>query len=291
MFHTYTYTYTYIKRLPIVFLIAFTFLQCSEKEKNNDLLLTLLSLPITNSSSVGPCPPTSLPSNIPVANTVVSANSTVSGFSNSSKSINGICGGGEFTGSLDVYALNLTGAGATLILSWAGRTVKNVSGIDFIIYENPFRVSETSDRYAFDPMVVHVSFNGTEYCGFDLSGFNPSLADSNQISSWPGFAGLRPVIYNMATKPYSVDELFTFTGSGFLLGGGDGFNLDDLIVGGPGTNCDATARSNIQTNGFKFIRMISASAVTNPNTGSGYVYPHSYNNGPDIDGVVAKSIE
>ncbi|TGK81318.1 LIC_13355 family lipoprotein [Leptospira noumeaensis] len=279
------------KSLLSLFLITLTFWQCTEKEKNNDLILSLLVLPLANSSSVGPCPPTSLPTNIPIANTVVSANSSVSGFNDSSKAINGICGGGEFSGSLDVYALNLTGAGATMILSWAGKTVKNVSGNDFIIYENPFRVSETSDRYAFDPMVVQVSFDGTNYCGFDLSGFNPSVADSNKISSWPGFAGLRPVIYNMATKPFSLTELFTSAGSGFLLGGGDGFNLDDLIVGGPGANCDSTARTNIQTNGFKFIKMISATAVTNPNTGSGYVYPHSYNNGPDIDGVVAKSVE
>ncbi|XDD45887.1 LIC_13355 family lipoprotein [Leptospira sp. WS39.C2] len=280
-----------LKSTLLIFLISFTFIQCSEEEKNNDFILSLLAIPTSNNSSVGPCPPTSLPVSIPLANTIVSANSTVTGFSNSSKAINGVCGGGEFSGSLDVYSLNLTGSGATLVLSWAGKTVKNVTGNDFIIYENSFKVSESSDRYAFDPMVVQVSFNGTEYCGFDLSGFNPSVADSNKISSWPGFAGLRPVVYNMATKPFTVDELFTQTGNGFLLGGGDGFNLDDLIVGGPNTNCDAAARTNIQTNGFKFIKMISASNVTNPNTGSGYVYPHSYNNGPDIDGVVAKYIE
>ncbi|MBM9545507.1 LIC_13355 family lipoprotein [Leptospira sp. 201903074] len=274
-------------------LLLFTLflLQCTEKNKNNDLLLPLLALPLTNSTAVGPCPPTTLPTTIPIANTVVTANSTVNGFNDSSKAINGICGGGEFSGSLDVYALNLTGAGATIVLSWGGKTVKNVTGIDFIVYENPFRVSETSDRYAFDPMVVQVSFDGTNYCGFDLSGFNPSAGDSNLISSWPGFGGLRPVLYHMATKPFNLDELFTSSGNGFLVGGGDGFNLDDLIVGGPGANCDAAARTNVQTNGFKFIKMISASAVTNPNTGSGYVYPHSYNNGADIDGVVAKSVE
>ncbi|EOQ90291.1 hypothetical protein LEP1GSC202_0474 [Leptospira yanagawae serovar Saopaulo str. Sao Paulo = ATCC 700523] len=274
-----------------IFVLISLFIQCGDKENNNDLILTLLVMPKTSGSNVGPCPPASLPTEIPVANTVVTANSTVNGFNNSTKAINGICGGGEFSGSLDVYALNLTGVGATLVLSWAGKTVKNVSGIDFIVYENPFRISESSDRYAFDPMVVHVSFNGTDYCGFDLSGFNPSVVDSNKISSWPGFAGLRPTIYNMATKPFTLDELFTTVNNDFLLGGGDGFDLNDLIVGGPGANCDAAARTFIQTNGFKFIRLVSASAVNNPNTGSGYVYPHSYDNGPDIDGVVAKSVE
>lgn len=279
------------KPILFLFLITLTLLQCSKKDKTNELLLPLLALPLANSTSVGRCPPTTLPVAIPIANTVITANSIVNGFNDSSKAINGICGGGEFSGSLDVYALNLTGAGASIILSWGGKTVKNVTGIDFIVYENPFRVSETSDRYAFDPMVVQVSLNGTNFCGFDLSGFNPNIADSNKISSWPGFGGLRPVLYHMATKSFSLDELFTSTGNGFLVGGGDGFNLDDLIVGGPSANCDSAARTNIQTNGFNFIKMISASAVTDPNTGLGYIYPHSYNNGPDIDGVVAKSVQ
>ncbi|MBM9589784.1 LIC_13355 family lipoprotein [Leptospira sp. 201903075] len=275
----------------ILFSLLF-FLTCTPEPKNDQAaLLALLSTNQTSNNTRTNCPTGVLPTGITIANTVVSANSTVSGFSDSSKAINGICGGGELSGSLDVYALNLTGAGATLILSWSGKTVKNVTGIDFIIYENPFRVSESNDRYAFDPMVVQVSFNGTNYCGFDLSGFNPSVADSNKISSWPGFGGLRPVLYNMGSNNLTLDQLFTSTGSGFLLGGGDGFNLDDLIVGGPGANCDATARTNIQTSGFKFIKMVSASAVTDPNTGIGYVYPHSYNNGSDIDGVVAKSVE
>ncbi|BDA77483.1 hypothetical protein LPTSP3_g04130 [Leptospira kobayashii] len=243
---------------------------------------------------MGSCPPASLPSGIPIANTVVSANSTVSGFNDSTKAINGICGGGETSGSLDVYALNLTGTGATVVLSWGGKTVKNVSGVDFIVYENPFKVSDTSDRYAFDPMVVQVSFDGTNYCGFNLSGFGGGLpsSDNNKIAYWPGFGGLRPVNYNMTSKIFTLEQLFTSTGSGFLTGGGDGFNLDDLYSSdAQNPACDNTVKTNIQTNGFKFIKMISATAVTNPATSAGYVYPHSYTNGPDIDGVVGKLVE
>ncbi|MCW7494548.1 LIC_13355 family lipoprotein [Leptospira soteropolitanensis] len=270
-------------------LIANFLISCSPNtnDKQNEVLALLAVGEISNSGKTN-CPPKILPQSIPIANTVVSASSTVSGFNDSSKAINGICGGGELSGSLDVYALNLTGTGATLILSWGGKTVKNVSGIDFIVFENPFRVTESSDRYAFDPMVVQVSYDGTNYCGFDLSGFNPTAADSNKISSWPGFGGLRPVLYNMSSNLLSLEQLFTSTGNGFLLGGGDGFNIDDLITN---PSCDNTALNQIKTSGFKLIKMTSASGVTNPNTGSGYVYPHSYTNGSDIDGVVAKSVE
>lgn len=283
-----TYFYNIYKIFSMLFIVTFLF-TCSPETNNNqnEILALLAAAEISNNSKTN-CPPKNLPQGIPMANTVVSANSTVSGFSDPSKAINGICGGGELSGSLDVYALNLTGAGATLILSWGGKTVKNVSGIDFVVYENPFRVSESSDRYAFDPMVVQVSYDGTNYCGFDLSGFNSSAADSNKISSWPGFAGLRPVLYNMSSNLLTLDQLFTSTGSGFLLGGGDGFNIDDLISN---ASCDSTALNQIKTLGFKYMKMTSASAVTNPNTGSGYVYPHSYTNGSDIDGVVAKSVE
>ncbi|EOQ96790.1 hypothetical protein LEP1GSC195_3922 [Leptospira wolbachii serovar Codice str. CDC] len=280
--------YNTYRTLVILFLVTFLF-TCSPEPKTsqNELLALLVASEIANNTKTN-CPSGNLPSGIPIAVTIVSANSNVSGFNDSSKAVNGICGGGELSGSLDVYALNLTGAGATLILSWGGKTVKNVTGLDFIVYENPFRVTESSDRYAFDPMVVQVSYDGTIYCGFDLSGFNPSAADSNKISSWPGFAGLRPVLYNMSSNPLSLEQLFTSKGNGFLLGGGDGFNIDDLITN---ASCDNTALTNIKTSGFKFIKMTSASAITNPNTGSGYVYPHSYNNGSDIDGVVAKSVE
>ncbi|TGN17314.1 LIC_13355 family lipoprotein [Leptospira idonii] len=266
---------------------------CMEEKKNDSAtLLPLLLLAGSNSSSVGPCPPTSLPSDIPVANTVVSASSTVSGFNDSKKAINGVCGGGEFSGSLDVYALNLTGAGASMVVSWGGKTVKPVTGVDFVVYENPFRISETSDRYAFDPMIAEVSRDNVNYCGFTLTHDNTS-STLNKISSWQGFGGLRPVLYNMATKIFTLEQLFTSTGDGFLTGGGDGFDLANLNASTPTTSgtCNGTLVTNIQTNGFLYLKMTSASAVNNPATSAPYVYPHSYDNGPDIDGVVAKQVE
>ncbi|WCL51296.1 LIC_13355 family lipoprotein [Leptospira sp. GIMC2001] len=265
-----------------------------EKDENQDDLIALLALSqtINNPSQNTNCPPASLPSDIPIANTVVSAGSTIANFNDSSKAVNGICGAGETSGSFDVYALNLTGTGSSLVLSWGGKTVKNVAGIDFVVYENAFKLSDTSDRYAFDPTVVQVSNDGTIYCGFDLSGFNGSTADSNKIGSWPGFGGLRPVLYNMVSRTFTLSQLFTSSGNGFLVGGGDGFDLDNLTDNdAQNAACNTVAKNNIQSNGFKFIKMISATAVTNPATGNGYTYPHAFTNGPDIDGVVARSVE
>jgi len=280
------------KIITLSILIVF-FTNCENKNnsQNNQAVLGLL-LASSQSTNTGTntntsCPQGTVPSNIPIATTVVSANSTVSGFNNSTKAVNGICGAGNNSGGLDVYALNLTGAGATLKLSWAGKSVKNVSGIDFIVYENAFQVSETSDRYLLDPMVVEVSSDDVTYCGFTLT-YDSTASTLNKISSWGGFAGLRPVIYNMTSKVFTLDELFTSSGDGFLLGGGDGFDLDNLITS---ASCTTTIRDSLKLNGIKYIKMVSASAVTNPNTGNVYTYPHAFDNASDIDGVIAKSVE
>jgi hypothetical protein len=274
------------------FLLGFVLINCeltTDKSKNAEAALSLLVLAQTQTPIVADitCPPNALPVDIPIANTFVSGASTVNGFNDSSKTINGICGAGEFSGSLDVYAMNLTGAGATIKLSWAGKTVRNVTGMDFIVYENAFKLSDTSDRYAFDPMVVEVSNDDTTYCGFTLT-YDSTASTLNKLTSWSGFGGLRPVIYNMATKTFSLEELFTSTGDGFLKGGGDGFELDNLITS---ASCTSTIRDAIKANGFKFLKLTSASAVTNPATGNPYAYPHSFDNGSDIDGVVAKSVQ
>ncbi len=275
------------------FTMANFLIQCGIVKQNSENEVTtlgLLSLLQTQNQVVRPdtsCPPKALPLDIPLANTIVSAASTVIGFSDSSKAINGICGAGETSGSLDVYALNLTGAGATIKLSWAGKTVKNGSGIDFIVYENAFKSNDTSDRYAFDPMVVEVSIDDANYCGFTLT-YDSNASTLNKISSWGGFGGLRPVLYNMGSRTFTLNELFTSSGNGFLVGGGDGFDLDNLITG---PTCSSSARDAIRTDGFKFIKLTSASAVTNPLTGNPYTYPHSFDNGSDIDGVVGRIVQ
>ncbi len=275
--------------LIIIILFCFTLFCFPTKNKSeNESVLGLLV--ILQSQTARPdtsCPVKTLPSTILIANTITSSSSSVSGFADPNKSINGICGGGESSGSLDVYSLNLTGTGAILKLSWGGKSVQNGTGIDFIVYENAFKVSETSDRYLMDPMVVEVSIDDSVYCGFTLT-YDSTSSTLNKITSWGGFAGLRPVLYNMGSNALTLEDLFTSTGNGFLKGGGDGFDLEDLTTSG---TCTTTIRNNIRSAGFKFLRLTSATAVTNPATGNPYTYPHSFDNGPDIDGVVAKNVQ
>ncbi|TGL51461.1 LIC_13355 family lipoprotein [Leptospira kemamanensis] len=264
---------------------------CKETgSSSNEALLALVPL-LGASANTTLCPKSStLPSDIFLANTVESATANISGFSDSKKAINGVCGAGELAGSLDVYALDITGAGASMILSWGGKTVKNVTdSIDFIVYDNSFRISSDTNTYAMDPSVIQVSLDGTKYCGF-----NPSYTagNINLISSWTRFGGLRPVFYNMTTNPLSNEDLFINTG-GFLLGGGDGFDLEDLDASDPNdVSCEPADVTYIQTNGFKFIKITSASAVRNYADGTNnFPWPPGSYNGSDIDGVVAREMQ
>ncbi|TGK52953.1 LIC_13355 family lipoprotein [Leptospira bouyouniensis] len=275
-----------------LFLTFLWIFSCKESSSSsNDSLLALIPL-LGASANATLCPKSlTLPSDTFLANTVVSASANVSGFSDPSKAINGVCGAGELAGSLDVYALERTGAGATIILSWGGRTVKNVTdSIDFIVYDNSFRISGDSNTYAMDPSVIQVSLDGSKYCGF-----NPSYTagNINLIANWQKFGGLRPVYYNMTTNPLSNEDLFISTGGNFLLGGGDGFDLDDLDPNDPNdVNCDTTTANDIKATGFKFIKITSASNVTNHADGTNkFPWPPGSYNGSDIDGVVARDLQ
>lgn len=279
----------------LIFILSFltclwTF-SCKPSASSNDEALAALIPLLGASTNANVCPKSTLPSEILLANTIISANANVSGFSDPSKAINGVCGAGELVGSLDVYALEITGSGASMILSWGGRTVKNVTdSIDFIVYDNSFRISGDSNTYAMDPSVIQVSLDGAKYCGF-----NPSYTagNINLIANWQKFGGLRPVYYNMTTNPLSNEDLFISTGGNFLLGGGDGFDLDDLDPNDPNdVNCDTTTANDIKATGFKFIKITSASNVTNHADGTNkFPWPPGSYNGSDIDGVVARDLQ
>lgn len=270
------------------------FVSCKPSASSSDETLAAL-IPLLGSSAATAnlCPKSAPPSDIFLANTIVSASSSISGFSDPTKAINGVCGAGELAGSLDVYALEKTGAGASMILSWGGRIVKNVADYDFIIYDNSFRISSDTNTYAMDPSVVQVSFDGNKFCGFNPS-YTGNSGTINQMASWTKFGGLRSVYYNMTTNPLSNEDLFLDPRTdGFLIGGGDGFDLDDLNASDPNdVSCEPADVTYIQTNGFKFIKITSASAVDNPSTpGSKFPWPPGSYNGSDVDGVVARELQ
>lgn len=281
--------FTRLKISSYLFLwVLVSFSHCKNSSSSGDNLAALLPL-LNLSSDFNFCPKSPLPSEINIATTVVSASANISGFSDKNKAVNGICGSGELVGSLDVYALDITGAGASMILSWGGKTVKNVAGDDFIVYDNSFRVSDESNTYAMDPSVIQVSIDNINYCGFNPSYTGGSV---NLMNSWTRFGGLRPVYFNMTTKPFTNGELFTKTNGSFLLGGGDGFDLENLDENDPNDiGCNAALITNIKTNGFKFIKITSAADVNNPNTGNKFPWPPGSYNGSDIDGVVARELQ
>ncbi|MCA9562957.1 MAG: LIC_13355 family lipoprotein [Myxococcales bacterium] len=186
---------------------------------------------------------------------------------------NGVYGGGEEAGSTDVYSLGfLPGENDYLVLGFDGRWAENGQGVDFVVFENAFRV-RNGDGYFIDPVIVALSQDGMQWIDFPHDYVAPDeTVYSNEPADWPGFAGVSPVLLNEsdpASDPFDVDTA-----------GGDQFNLDDLPN-------DGALGSAIREGGFRYIRLTTAATQTNPD--SGEPYPHDpVSNGPDIDGVHAR---
>jgi hypothetical protein len=259
----------------------------AKSKDNNDALLLALASVAANSSSSTNCPPSSLPSDVFIANEVISAPGASSReFGDPTKAINGICGNGEFAGGMDIYELEATGAGASLVLAWKSKRVNNATGVDFIVFENAFR-NHGANTYFVEPVVVDVSEDNVNYCGFTPSFAGGGTATQNR-EDWRNFAGLTPVLYNMESNPISASEIFSnpvkqTVGSSYYMGtaGGDGFDLDSTHFG---SDCTTGQRDAIRTNGFVYIRLRSSQS-------QGFVTPLGvFRQSADIDGVIAKSI-
>lgn len=287
MFNPFTTRYFY--RVIGIFAITFATTQCIKSSSQSDSGAEAGLLLLAQSSSINQptgCPPNKLPDSVYIANEVVSAPGSGSGsFKDANKAINGICGGGQTSGSLNVYSLDATGPNASIILTWKDKKVQNVLGVDFTVFENPFQNTASGNAYFLEPLIVEVSENNTEYCGFSPTHL-PVATDTRD--DWKSYAGLTPVLYNMETNPIAPDKLFDSAtkqpgGKTYYMGrsGGDGFDLDDLATG---ADCDSTAVSSIRTNGFRYIRLTSATDRDAP------AVPGSLNGGPDIDGVIARSV-
>ena len=248
----------------------------------DDEALALLLNPLSKTSTGTSTTPAA---GIYLADTVTLApNHDGSSFRDSAKAVNGIFGNGSGSGSFDVFSLTSTGATAELILEWAGKKVINGVGVDFIVFENPFVVSG-ANRFM-DPAIVEVSVDNVAYCGFAPDYTNtPETAYSQDYTKWSNFAGITPVLYNQSSNSLSVTNLFDPTQSG-----GDHFDLDNLSDSNTfATGCTTAVRNDIQANGFVYIRIISASARTNPDTAAAFVR-EVVSNGSDIDGVAARYI-
>ena len=249
------------------------------------LLLLQPYVPAKPCSSYSP----QFPAGVAGADSVVSAPaSNGSGNSDSYCAVNGVRGGGNLQGSLDVFTLDITGSGASITLRWTGKKIFNGAGADFIVYENPFFISGSATNVYIEPVIVEVSQDNTVWCGFGPSYTLPGF--SSDPANWTGFAALSPVRYNQESNPGSLAYLFT---SGSTGGGGDFFDLASVVSD---AGCPAGLVTNIQdTNtgnanrGFTYLRLTSATARTNPGTGNPYPgNANSSGGGPDIDGAAAR---
>lgn len=213
-----------------------------------------------------------------LADTVVSApNHTGAGFQDKSKAINGVRGSGNYSGSGDVFSLSATGEGSSIVLEWSGKRITNGVGIDFIVYENPFYLSSSSSKAFLEPTLVEVSLDNIKYCGFNPTyTYTPSTSFSDSVIHWKRFAGITPVLYNLESNPLSGSDLYDISKTG-----GDGFDLSDLVPD-PSVGCTSNEVSTIQSTGFVYLRLTSATAKNFP------ANPNSFGGGADIDGVMAR---
>ncbi len=276
------------KRIVFLYIIFLPF--CNPTQKEDTLALILLLQASSNSSQqAGICPSSPLPSQYLLANTVVTApgNNPSIAFKDANKSIDGICGGGQYQGSVDVFTLDASGAGSVLTLSWAGKSVLNGPGIDFIVFENPFQYTSSSNFFV-EPVVVEVSQDNVNYCGFNPQYTGAASPASMSRTDWIRMAGLTPVLWNMTTNQLSVTDIFLNpSAEGYMgISGGDGFDLDNLSDSNIfNTGCNLMIANALIANGFKYIRLVNAK------TRPGFPSPqNSYDGGPDIDGVIAKQL-
>lgn len=264
--------------------IVFFLIGCDGSGGSTDLTGLLLTGQNSISTSEN-CPPGTIDPDYLLANTVVSApgNNPSIRYKDPEKAINGVCGGGQNSGGIDVYTIGSADPNNFLILSWNGATVPNGTGVDFIVFENGFQ-QQGSINYFIEPVIVEVSLDGTNYCGFNPQYTGAASPASLDPTDWIRFGGANPVLWNMLTHPLTPQEIFPdpFVANA----GGDSFDLDDLSLDARFANgCDSAVLSNLQTNGFKFIKLLNAKGQSTFPSPAG-----SFDGGPDIDGIIAKSV-
>lgn len=208
------------------------------------------------------------------ATEIVSApGATGEGFGDPARATNGVRGGGASMGSVDVYSLDYAER-STLVLGFGGRAAHDGPGADLVVFENAFAIG-TSDARFMDLTVVSVSADGASWLDLphDFIAADESRY-SNDPDDWPGFAGRTPVLLHAEAS--AVDPFDP------TLAGGDAFDLAAL-----GASPEAL---RIRTEGARYVRLTSAPALVNPDTGAPYVHD-AIANGADIDGVVARYVE
>lgn len=228
-----------------------------------------------------------------LADTVTEApGHTGSGLYNSNSIIDGVRGGGSSGGATSgIFSLDNSGTSAYVVLRWAGKKIKNGSGIDFIVFENAFNIGGNAATRFMDLAFVELSNDNINYCGFAPDYTNsPETTYSNNPAKWSRFAGRTPVLYNVDTNNLTAAQMFQDNDANYEpdLAGGDAFDLDLLSDSNYyNTGCSTTLRDELKANGFTYLRLTPANRRNNPDTGAVFV-KDGVSNGPDFDGIVAR---
>ncbi|MBW7857038.1 MAG: LIC_13355 family lipoprotein [Leptonema sp. (in: Bacteria)] len=207
---------------------------------------------------------------------------------------NGVYGSAGGSGSTDVYSLKSSPTSVycvpnekCIVLEWANSRVLDSTGVDFVVFENPFNRSESA-RFI-EAVIVEVSEDGHNWCGWNptyLGETNNTLpnfiADIYNPAKYERLAGIEPVLFNQSNWQYSATDIFDHSKAG-----GDHFDLSGANFGSSGNGCNVATKTQIQLNGFVYLRLTTA----NSRDGESFpLPPDSFDATADIDGVVAKQI-
>ena len=227
-----------------------------------------------------------------------SVNATVGAgvFGDPTKATNKICGSGWNTGSTDVYSTENSSECESgeecIVLEWTGKKVTNETGIDFVVYENPFLTGSNPNSRFLEPVIVEVSADGSNWCGWNPSySGGSSNTDLRNPGNYSDLAAITPVEFKQSdSNTLTASDLFTEVTDSHgthLKGGGDGFDLNASSFGNTGSGCNTTLRDSIRSSGFVYIRLTTAYSR---NSSSFPMSSDSFDQKADIDGVVARNV-
>jgi len=201
---------------------------------------------------------------------------TGEGYGDPGRAVNGVRGGGTYTGSLDVYSLDYLSR-RSITLAVGGHAIVDGPGPELVVFENGFREA-TREAHFMDPVVVEVSLDGESWLAFphDYVARDETVYEPHP-EAWEGFAGVTPVLLHAETNPIDAFD---------PRAGGDAFDLAELA--GSDATTSALA-SRLRTEGARFVRLTSAALWVNPDTGAPFPRD-AVSDGADIDGVAARHL-
>lgn len=188
---------------------------------------------------------------------------------------NGVRGAGDGMGSLDVFSMRFCDSDALKYITLRAdkRRILNGPGVDFVVFENGFRVASSPDVFM-EPLVIYLSQDGVTWVPFPFDYLHtPETEYSPNPGEWQGFGGIWPVFYHEEDNPVDPFD--------FELAGGDPFDLDRLP--------DEGEALEIKRNGFIHMKLMAATSVLNPDTGDYFpMDASSYDGSADLDGVYVR---